>query len=278
MAYKMTEEEFKLLSDFVRDYAGLVFAGSQEALFHKRVKTRIDANRLKTAREYYLLLRFDRKKDDEIEELINLLTVNETYFFREKPQMEVFANDILPELKERKGGEMRMWSAACSTGAEPFTFAMLIYESGLFLNDIDNIEIIGTDINSRSLHYARKGIYSESAFRTTDDGIRKRHFRDLGGGQWEIKSNMKKMVKYSRLNIFNPKHMILMRNMDIIFFRNALIYFDERGRRAVAEMLYDCLSPKGYLFVGQTENLFKVATFFEIVPMSGVLVYQKPAA
>lgn len=278
MSYRMSDEEFKLLSDFIRNYAGLVFTGAQKALFQKRVKKRMDANKLINAKEYYHLLRFDRNKNDELKELINLITVNETYFFREAPQMEVFKKELLPALKRYKEKEkrIRIWSAACSIGAEPYTLAMLIYESGLFLSGDWKIEIFGTDINTNALNKARKGVYSPSAFRVTKEKMKKKFFEHKSGGLLEIKRFIKHMVKYSQVNLFNPSQMSLMRNMDLIFCRNVMIYFDAEVKKKVAEMLYNSLSSQGYLVIGQTESLFKVSALFEIKPMSKVLVYKRP--
>ncbi|MBI5178484.1 MAG: protein-glutamate O-methyltransferase CheR [Nitrospinae bacterium] len=280
MSFQMTEEEQKLLSDCVRGYAGLVFSGAQEYLFQKRIKRRMDANKLVSAREYYHFLRFDPRRDDEMRELINLLTVNETYFFRETPQIEMVSRELLPALKERRSREktVRIWSAACSNGAEPYTLAMLVLESGLFQAGGWKVEIFGTDINSEVVQAARKGMFGVPAFRGTDEALRKKYFTPAGAGQWEIRDEVKKMVKFSQMNLHNRAQMRLMRDMDAIFCRNVLIYFDTEGKREVSEMFHDSLAPSGYLVIGQTESLFKVTTLYTIVPMTNVLLYQKPSA
>lgn len=278
MSYQMTEEEFKLFSDFVGDYAGLEFNGSQEFLFQKRIKKRIDANKLNNPKEYYHFLRFDSGSSEELRKLINLLTVNETYFFREEPQIEVLLKEILPLIKKKneKSKTIRIWSAACSTGAEAYSMAILILESGLFTSDEWKVVIFGTDINSDALQVARTGSYTEAAFRTTDAGIRKKYFKEAGQGRWEVKDNVKKMVKFSRLNLCNPAEISVMRGMDVVLCRNVFIYFSRESKKAVAEMIYDSLVPDGLLVIGQTESLFKVTTLYDIKPMSNVMLYQKP--
>jgi len=280
VSFQMTEEEKKLLSDCIHDYCGLVFSGAQDILFHKRVKKRMDVNKLASAREYYHFLRFDPKRTDEMRDLINLLTVNETYFFRETPQMEMFSKELLPLLKERNGGAktLNIWSAACSNGAEPYSIAMLILESGLMADNSWKIEIFGTDINSEVVQAARKGHYTATAFRSTPDAMKKKYFAEIEPGVWEIGDAIKKMVKFSQINLHNPFQVKLMRDMDVIFCRNVLIYFAPEVKKTSCEMFYESLRPLGYLIIGQSESLFKVTTLYNMVAMTNVLLYQKPVS
>lgn len=279
MSFQISEEELALLTGYIRDYAGLVFSGPQEHLFHRRVKKRIDANMLQSAREYYHFIRFDPKRGDEMRELINLITVNETYFFREAPQMALFKDELLPLLKElnRREKTIRIWSAACSNGAEPYSIAILIKESGLFGGDW-RVELYGTDINAEAVQTARLGVYTANAFRGVDESIQKKYFILKDSGVWELDPGIRRMVHFSLLNLYNPAQIKLMRNMDIILCRNVMIYFDTEGKKQVSEQLYDALRPSGCLVIGQSESLFKVTTLYKIVPMGHVLVYQRPAA
>lgn len=280
MSFQMTEDEIKLLSDYVRDNCGLLVHSPQEILFQRRVKKRVDANKLTTARDYYHFLRFDSKGTEEMRELINILTVNETYFFREAPHMEMFASELLPILKERNYDHksIRIWSAACSNGSEPYSLAILMLESGLFPSSGWKIEITGTDINSEMVRSARKGMFTSSAFRTTPPEILEKYFTEVEKGCWEIADRVRKMVTFSQINFFNAAQMRLMREMDVIFCRNVLIYFDETGKKRVVEMLYDSLKPLGYLVIGQTESLFKISTLYDIVPAGNAILYQKQGA
>jgi chemotaxis protein methyltransferase CheR len=273
----MTEDEVKLLSDYVRDNCGLLVHAPQEILFQRRVKKRVDANKLTTARDYYHFLRFDAKGAEEMRELINILTVNETYFFRETPQMEMFTRDLLPILKERNYEKktIRIWSAACSNGSEPYSLAILLLESDLFSGLGWKIEIAGTDINSEMIRSARKGIFTASSFRVTPPNILTKYFTEVEKGCWEINDRVKKMVSFSQINFFNSSQMRLMRGFDVIFCRNVLIYFDDAGKRRVVEMLYDSLGPLGYLVIGQSESLFKITTIYDIFPTENTVLYQK---
>lgn len=277
MSFQMTEDEVKLLSDYVRDSCGLLVHSPQEILFQRRVKKRVDANKLTTARDYYHFLRFDSKGSEELRELINILTVNETYFFRETPQMEMFTRDLLPILKERnyEKKSVRIWSAACSNGSEPYSLAILLLESGLFSGLGWKIEIAGTDINSEMIRSARKGIFTASSLRVTPPDILAKYFTEVEKGCWEIGDRLKKMVTFSQINFFNSAQMRLMRGFDVIFCRNVLIYFDDTGKKRVVEMLYDSLRPLGYLVIGQSESLFKITTIYDIFPTENAVLYQK---
>ncbi|MBI5637978.1 MAG: protein-glutamate O-methyltransferase CheR [Nitrospinae bacterium] len=280
MAFQMSEEELALLTGYIRDHTGLVFSGPQEHLFHRRVKKRIDANMLQSAREYYHFIRFDPKRGDEMRELINLITVNETYFFRETPQMALFKEELLPLLKEKNRREktLRIWSAACSNGAEPYSIAILIKESGLFDGGDWRVDLYGTDINAEVVQAARLGLYNANAFRGIDEAIREKYFSLKEPGVWELDPGIRRMVHFSLLNLYNPAQIKLMRNMDVILCRNVMIYFDAEGKKRVSEHLYEALRPLGCLVIGQSESLFKVTTFYKMAPMGNVLVYQRPAA
>ncbi len=280
MSFQMTEEELALLKGYVRENTGLVFTGPQEYLFHRRVKKRIDANKLQSAREYYHFIRFDPKRGDEMRELINLITVNETYFFRETPQMAMFKDELLPALKEKNRAEktIRIWSAACANGAEPYSIAILIKESGLFAEGGWRVDLYGTDINAEAVQSARRGIYTANAFRGVDDSIRNKYFLQKEPGVWELDPAIRQTVHFSLLNLYNPAQLKLMRNLDVILCRNVMIYFDSEGKKQVSEHLYAALRPLGCLVIGQSESLFKVTTLYNMKPMGNVLVYERPDA
>ena len=281
MALEIAPEEIKLFEDHIRNYAGLVFKGAQEELFKKRILMRVEANSLGSVKDYYHFLRFDPKKDEEIKILLNLVTVNETYFFREPPQIEMLKNEFLPMIKKEKQGlpnkRLRIWSAACSTGAEPYTIAILILESGLFNPGEWTIEIFASDINTEALNIAKQGIFNEFDFRSTEENMRKKYFTPDGAKSLKIDKKLIDMVKFSRLNFFNSKEISIMKDIDLILCRNALIYFDTEGKQEIVKNFYTSLNPGGYLLIGQTESLFKVTTLYDMKPMSKVILYQKPA-
>jgi len=271
---RMSEEEFKLLSDLIYNYCGLTFTGSQKILFQKRVKSRVEKLRLSSFKEYYQFLKYDPKKEEELKTLVDILTVNETYFFREPAQFDALLNSVLPELAKSGYKNIKIWSAACSTGAEPYTIAILLKEKQP-LDSSFKIDIIGTDISISALEEARKGIYTETAFRTTPPEYKNKYFTKTPDGYYQIKPEIKRMVTFRYLNLLNKTQMSMMKNIHVIFCRNVLIYFDVEAKKKVVESFYQSLVKGGYLFIGQSESLFKVTNLYKLVPTSKVLLYKK---
>ncbi len=272
---RMSEEEFKLLSDLIYNYCGLTFTGSQKILFQKRVKSRVEKLRLSSFKEYYQFLKYDPKREEELKTLVDILTVNETYFFREPAQFDALLNHVLPEIASKSIQKtIKIWSAACSTGAEPYTIAILLKEKKP-LDSSWKIDIIGTDISISALEEARKGIYTEAAFRTTPPEYKRKYFTKTPDGYYKISDEIKRMVSFRYLNLLNKTQMSLMKNIHVIFCRNVLIYFDLEAKKKVVENFYNSLVKGGYLFIGQSESLFKVTNLYKLVPTSKVLLYKK---
>ncbi|MBF0274318.1 MAG: protein-glutamate O-methyltransferase CheR [Nitrospinae bacterium] len=268
--------DYKLLADMVYDVTGLTFTGSQSSLFEKRIKTRSDAVGSSSIKEYYHYLKYDSNRNVEFKHLINLLTVNETYFFRENQQIETLIKEILPEIKARNENnkQIKIWSCASSTGCEPYTLAIAIHESKLFDNSW-KVTIYGSDVNTEVLNIARAGVYTESAFRVVEPSIKNKYFTEKDEGSFYISDEIKKMVTFSQINMFNESQMKTMKDIDVIFCRNVLIYFNTESKKKVADSFYNSLNDNGYLFIGQSESLFKVTTAFKIKPMKGVMLYTK---
>ena len=271
---RMTEEEFKLLSDLIYNYCGLTFTGSQKILFQKRVKSRVEKLRLSSFKEYYQFLKYDPKREEELKTLVDILTVNETYFFREPAQFDALLNHVLPEIAKAGHKNIKIWSAACSTGAEPYTIAILLKEKKP-LEPSYKIDIIGTDISISALEEARKAIYTEAAFRTTPPQYKEKYFTKTPDGYYQLKPEIKRMVTFRYLNLLNKTQMSMMKNIHVIFCRNVLIYFDIEAKKKVVESFYQSLVKGGYLFIGQSESLFKVTNLYKLVPTSKVLLYKK---
>src|SRR3989339_164137 len=167
----MNEEEFRLIRDYIYNHCGLSFDVSSKFLLEKRLSNRLRFHQLKNFKDYFRFLKYDPKASEELSAAIDILTTNETYFFRETCQLKAFSEEILTEIKNRKGDNekarnLSIWSAGCSTGEEPYTIAMLILETGRFKGW--NIEIFGNDISQRVLQVARRGVYTQSSFRSTN--------------------------------------------------------------------------------------------------------------
>lgn len=273
----LPDDVFRLLRDFVHDYCGIFFDDGSKFLLERRLSRRLEQRRLKSFEEYYYFLRYDRKREEELAILVDNLTTNETYFFRESPQLRAFSEEILPELRETLADRkvLRIWSAGCSTGEEPYTIAMLLLESGDWWRDW-RVEILGSDINQRVLHTARKGAYKKSAFRVTSPEMLAKHFVEEDKGDYRIVDKVKELVSFSSLNLLDPFKTGLISTMDVIFCRNVLIYFDKEAKKKVIESFSNKLREGGYLLLGHSESLINISNAFALRTLKNDMVYQKP--
>jgi len=273
----MSPEEFRLLRDFVYQYCGLHFTEDSKYLLEKRLGKRLQHHRLQSFKDYYYLLRYNPQKEQELAEVVDALTTNETYFFREENQLKTLVQEILPEIREKKlkndQRRIRIWSAGCSSGEEPYTIAMLILEEAMFRDW--QIDIIGTDISQRVLKIARKGVYGEASFRNTDPAFKRRYFHEVEG-KFRIDDRVKNLVAISHLNLFDGGRVALLGRMDIVFCRNVIIYFDSAAKKKVVEAFYQRLRPEGFLLLGHSESLMNITNSFRLRHFTHDMVYQRP--
>jgi len=275
---EMSLEEFRLLRDFVYQHCGLNFTEDSKYLLEKRLGRRLAQHNLKNFKDYYYYLRYNPNKEQELSEVVDQLTTNETYFFREDFQLRTFAEEILPEIRRRKEAEgkktLRIWSAGCSSGEEPYTIAMLMLDQPWLSSW--RVEIIGTDISQKVLQMARQGVYGDASFRNTAPQSRQRFFSETPEGKSKIKDEVKNLVSISHLNLFDTARIALLGKMDIIFCRNVIIYFDLPGKKKVIESFFQRLIPEGYLLLGHSESLINITTSFQLRHFQHDMVYQKP--
>ncbi len=166
-----------------------------------------------------------------------------------------------------------MWSAGCASGEEAYTIAILIQEAGLFA-DWD-VRVFGSDISRKVLQIARKGIYGRASFRTTEPRVQRRYFREADG-KHQVRDELKQQVSFGQINLFDEPMTMLVGEVDVIFCRNVLIYFDQASRKRVIDTLYRKLSKGGYLLLGHSESLINLTTAFELVHLKNDMVYRKP--
>ena len=271
---QLSEDEFRLIRDLIYSHCGLFFDADSKYLLDRRLAQRVALHNLSGFREYYQFLKYDRKKDDELADIMDILTTNETYFFREAFQLKAFTDEILPELKLSKQRErtLRIWSAGCSTGEEPYTIAMLMLEMDCFPGW--RIEIVGSDISQRVVQHARKGIYGKSSFRSTDERYVERFFTPAEGGL-RIRDEVRELVTISHMNLFDGNRLALLGKMDVIFCRNVIIYFDLDSKKRVIESFHNTLRSGGYLLLGHSESLMNISTAFALRHLKNDMVYQK---
>jgi chemotaxis protein methyltransferase CheR len=273
----LPDDIFRLLRDFIHGYCGIYFDDGSKFLLERRLSRRLEQHRLKNFEEYYHLLKYDRKREAELVVLIDNLTTNETYFFRESPQLRAFSDEILPELRRSLADRkvLRIWSAGCSTGEEPYTIAILLLESGDWWRDWQ-VEILGSDINQRVLHTARKGVYKKSAHRATSPEMLAKYFAQDEKSDYRIIDRVKELVSFSSVNLLDPHKTSLISNMDVIFCRNVIIYFDREAKKKVIESFYQKLREGGYLLLGHSESLINLSNAFMLRTLKNDMVYQKP--
>lgn len=273
----LTAEEFRLLKELLLDACGLQLRDDLKYVVERRLWPRLEALSLRDYGAYYRYLRFDARAREEVELAIELVVPHETYFFREPAQLDSFSRELLPMLKEDNAGSrrLRLWSAGCSSGEEPYTLAMLIDDSGLF--DGWDVQIHGTDISRRMLAAARIAEYGSSALRTTTPSQLGRHFDLVGPGRYRVKAARKARVSFGHLNLLDDAGLKLLPRMDAIFCRNVLIYLEPVARRKVVHGFWEQLIPGGFLLLGHSESLLTYSTDFALVQLTGDLVYRRPA-
>jgi chemotaxis protein methyltransferase CheR len=272
---QMTEDEFRRLAEFLYRRTGMVFTESKRYYVERRVRERIDATSSASFSIYFAYLRSEVR--DEVEQLINAFTVNETYFYREDHQLACLTTDLLRErvATKRPGDPIRIWSAPCSTGEEPYSIAIWLLENW---KDVDthDIEIVGSDIDTRVLEAAAEGIFGKRALMRLSPEVIARYFHELDDERWQILDDLRQSVRFSRVNLIETKETRPQGRFDVIFCRNVLIYFDDESRRIAAENLYDNLLPGGFICLGHTESMSRISPLFEVCRYSEAIVYRRP--
>ena len=273
----MPMEQFTRLRDFIYSKLGLSFEDAKLYFLQKRVERRVEALSMERVEDYLFHLRFGDPDGKELQELTNLITTNETYMFREYEQLEAFSNVCLPEVlaaKQKLGTRrVRLWSAGCSSGEEPYTLAIILRE--VISNPAEwDLQILATDIDENVLTMARDALYGERSVKPVPPDYVSRHLAAEPGG-YRIKPETRALVRLQHLNLHDRASMRPMRNFDFIFCRNVLIYFDDASRKAVVDHFYNALNPGGYIFLGHSESIGRISNAFDLVRAGEFLVYKK---
>ena len=253
----------------------MVFTETKRYYVERRVVERMSATVSDSFASYFALLRTDMF--NEVEQFINAFTVNETYFYREDRQLNCLTTDLLRERvsQKRSGDRIRIWSAPCSTGEEPYSIAIWLLENWSLVDDYE-IEIIGSDIDTSVLELAREGLFGKRALMRLTPYLIDKYFTELPGERWQIIADLRASVSYTPVNIVEPGQTRPFGRFDVIFCRNVLIYFDDVARRAAAENLYENLMPGGFLCLGHTESMSRISPLFEPRRFVDSIVYQRP--
>ncbi|MFL9826720.1 CheR family methyltransferase [Rhodoplanes sp. SY1] len=272
----ITPEEFAKLCEFFYRRTGIVFSEKKRYFVERRVQERIAKTRSSGFRDYFGLLRF-QASGEELQQLVNLMTVNETYFFREDYQFTALTRGMLPELAStrRPGERIRIWSLPCSTGEEPYSIAIHVLENWPQCDQYE-IQILASDIDSRVLADAVRGVYGERSLQRVGPSLRQKYFEKTKADEYRLRDEIRESIDFSTVNVVDRMQMAGFHGLDVIFCRNLLIYFDDLGRRETVETLYECLAPGGFICLGHSENMSRMTSLFRPRKFADTIVHQKP--
>ena len=274
---RLAPDEFRLLRDLINQHCGISLSPEQRPVIERRLRERLSVHGLHSFGEYYQLLRSPDRGRAELDEALDLVTINETYFYREDYQLRCLTSSLLDRITARKrpGQSIRLWSIPCSTGEEPYSIAIWLLENWPQV-DAWEIEIIGSDIDSRVLEAAEAGVYSERSLMRLPRPLVERYFTAIGNGRYRIDAELRGSVRFSQVNLIDQDDTARWRNIDVVFCRNVLIYFDEVSRRTAANNLYDSMAPGGFICLGHTESMSRISPLFQVCRFDDAIVYQKP--
>lgn len=276
MSYTFSKDDFEKMQEFIYRKVGIRM---QKNKYYEKLNNYI-CNKCKSLNienfnDYFHKLRFDDTSADELQSLINVITINDTYFFREKDQFKVLISHILPSLNNSvpKNRPIRILSSACSTGEEIYSIALHIVEEGNIYKKRD-IEILGIDIDSNAIQKAKDGIFSKNTVETVPKNILKEYFvRDEDS--YHISSDLVKMVDFKVVNVFEREKMLDLGKFDVIFSRNMLIYFDDSSRKEVAMNFHNMLTEDGLVLLGEAENMNRIVSLFNSKKIEQTTIYKK---
>lgn len=271
----ITAEEFRRVSDFLYRRTGMLFTETKRYYVERRIADRMTFLKIGSFATYFGYLRGD--VDGEIEKFINAFTVNETYFYREEHQLRCLSTDLLNErvLAKKPGETLRIWSAPCATGEEPYSIAMWLLENWPGV-DVQDIEIVGSDIDTECVAAARQGEFGQRALMRLSQALVEKYFEAVGQDRWRIVSGLRQSVRFTAVNLMEAWQTRQHGKFDVIFCRNVLIYFDDVSRRQAAENLFENLVPGGFICLGHTESMSRISPLFEVRRFADAIVYQRP--
>ncbi len=278
MQLEMTDAEFRMFCELLRNRCGLHFDRDMRFLVEKRLARRVAKLELGTFAAYHYYLRNGHEGDEEFACAVDELTTNETYFFRERQQLDALVGEIIPKqlLRKRHAGStgpVSIWSAGCSSGEEPLSIVMLGLEANL--RPGEDFRVYASDISRNMLRKSRKGIYREASFRETETYLRDKYFNESENLN-RISEDVRKQVDFVQINLLDRSKIALLGTLDTIMCRNVIIYFDMDTKKKVIETFHQKLVPGGYLLLGHSESLINISSSFELAQLENDLVYRRP--
>jgi chemotaxis protein methyltransferase CheR len=271
---EITQDDFQRFCEFFYRRTGIQFGANKRYFVDKRVIDRIRLSGCYGFRDYF---EFVKRDSGEYQTLVNAMTVNETYFYREVYQLECLVKSILPELAKARGSRraMRIWSMPCSTGEEPYSIAFYLLEHFAGIDEFE-VEIVASDIDTVALDKARAGLYNSRSLQYVPTATINRFTTDAGGGERRVIDALRDSIKFTNVNLLDAVDDGAYRTFDVVFCRNLLIYFDDVSRREAAAALFTTMSPGGFICLGHSESMSRISSLFECRKFPEGIVYQKP--
>ena len=274
----MSLQDFLAIREFIYGRTGIFFAESKQYFLENRLNRRLQEVSLGSYRDYLGMLQGTQGRE-ELKQLFNEITTNETSFWRNPPQIEAFQRIVLPEAaamaRARGGNRLRIWSAACSSGEEPFTLAMICQEARDGLLRGLTVEIVATDISEKVLALARDGSYGSYTLRNLTPQQVRQHFTQLGPDSYQVKPELKQLTSFRNFNLVDYGGYRSLGSFDVIFCRNVLIYFDDAVKANVIKGFHDLLQPRSFLLVGHSESIHSFNVGFDLMHFSKAMGYRK---
>ena len=262
---------------FIYDLCGIYFQDNKKYLLESRLQKRIKHLNIESFEKYLQYLKTNFKREEEKKQLYEAITINETYFFRNQPQLDALVSSIIPDLLETKPSafqRLKIWSAASSSGEEAYSIAMMLNEMVIPRYPNLKIEIVGTDINYAVIETAKTGVFKDYSIRNTPPIYLKKYFKKVDN-TYVIDPKIKNMVSFKVLNLYDDNSMRMMGKSDVVYCANVLIYFDQESKIKVINNLYNNLNPNGYLFIGYSETLHGISKAFKLVSFPKTIGYKK---
>jgi chemotaxis protein methyltransferase CheR len=264
------------LRDLIHERIGTFYQNNKRDLLEDKLASLVMARGFDSFLDYYYLLKYDTQEaETEWKKVTEAIRVPETFFWREMDQIQILSNILLPQyFAKNPNKSLRIWSAACSSGEEPLSIAMVLNEAGWF--DRANIEIVANDISAKAIEKAQEGIYRSYSLRNLPEKIREKYFQREAAEIWRVTPKTLALIKWSTANIIVPTEVAALATASIIFCRNVFIYFSEDKIRQTVRTFFELMPNNSYLFVGISESLLKVTTDFKLQEIGGTFVYFKP--
>jgi len=268
----LTESIFMLLRDLIHEKTGIHYEDERRDVLANKLSPLVIDRGFSSFLDYYYLLKYDETADEEWKRVMDALSVQETFFWREIDQIKALVNVVVPQhFAAYPNQTLRIWSAACATGEEPLTIAMALNEAGWFSK---KIEIYATDASPSALAKAKKGLYRERSFRNLSPILHATYFRPEQK-DWRVSPELHARIQWQMVNLAVSRDMKLLPPMSVIFCRNVFIYFSEESIRKTLKTFYEIMLEPAYLFVGASESLLKITTDFDLKEIGGAFVYVK---